>query len=101
MLLIPCPWCGPRPEDEFVFGEDASVQPPAEPLASDDAAWTDYLYFRENAKGPHKEWWFHSTGCHGWFALTRDTVSHAILAVETPGNKEMGGDQNAEDGTAS
>ncbi|MGZ5352445.1 MAG: sarcosine oxidase subunit delta, partial [Actinomycetota bacterium] len=43
MLLIPCPWCGPRDEVEFRYGGQAHVAYPADPDALDDAEWTDYL----------------------------------------------------------
>ena len=36
MMLIPCPWCGPRPETEFTFGEDATLTRPADPAAISD-----------------------------------------------------------------
>ncbi len=39
MLLIPCPWCGNRPENEFRYGGQANVQRPADPASVDDAAW--------------------------------------------------------------
>ena len=29
MLLIPCPWCGPRSQIEFTYGGDATVKRPA------------------------------------------------------------------------
>ena len=25
MLLIPCPWCGPRPQTDFTYGGDGTV----------------------------------------------------------------------------
>ena len=85
MLLIPCPYCGPRAEDEFSHGGDATIVRPADPAAVDDAAWTAYLYLRANAAGPHREYWFHRYGCRRWFAVRRDTLSHAILGVAPPG----------------
>ena len=29
MLLIPCPWCGPRAQAEFTYGGDATLTRPA------------------------------------------------------------------------
>ena len=83
MLLIPCPWCGPRDETEFVYGE-AAVARPADPASTTDAEWTDYLYFRDNPKGEHKELWFHRSGCHRWFVLERNTITHVIAAAYPP-----------------
>jgi heterotetrameric sarcosine oxidase delta subunit len=84
MLLIPCPWCGPRDEPEFSFGGEPATRPaPADKVS--DTTWADYLYFRDNDKGPHTEVWCHSGGCGQWFAMTRDTVTHAVLSVRRPG----------------
>jgi len=81
MLLIPCPWCGPRDEAEFRYGGEAHIVRPPEPDALDDAAWAGYLYMRANPKGALAERWVHSAGCRRWFNLLRDTASHQILAV--------------------
>lgn len=79
MLLIACPYCGPRNEVEFTCGGESHVQRP--PLSSSDDAWADYLFFRRNPKGLTYERWRHSEGCGTWFNLARDTTSHAIIAV--------------------
>src|SRR5919204_587797 len=52
MLLIPCPWCGPRDEIEFHYGGEAHIARPPDPDALDDRAWADYLFMRSNPKGP-------------------------------------------------
>jgi len=81
MLLIPCPFCGSRDETEFVYGGDAAVARPADPADTDDTAWTDYLYFRDNPKGPHRELWYHRDGCRRWLTVERDTHSHEIRSA--------------------
>lgn len=81
MLLIPCPWCGPRDETEFRCGGEAHIERPADPDACDDAAWAEYLYMHANPKGPLAERWVHAHGCRRWFNLQRDTVSHRITAA--------------------
>ena len=84
MLLIPCPWCGPRDEPEFVFGGEPATRPvPAENVS--DAMWADYIYFRGNDKGPHTELWCHAGGCGRWFLMERDTVTHAVISARKPG----------------
>ena len=83
MLLIPCPWCGPRAEPEYSFGGEPAVRPvPAEQVS--DATWADYLYNRANVKGVHRELWCHAGGCGQWFVVTRDTVTHAITGSAKP-----------------
>ncbi len=81
MLLITCPWCGPRDEVEFRYGGQAHIARPADPAALDDAAWGDFLFMRNNPKGLFRERWVHAAGCRRWFNAVRDTASHRILAV--------------------
>ena len=51
MLLIRCPYCEmERPEIEFKYGGEAHLTRP-DPNAASDEEWTDYLYFRANARG--------------------------------------------------
>ncbi len=78
MLSIPCPWCGPRHEDEFTYGGGATVRRP-EPGAP-SAAWLAYVYLRDNPRGPHVEYWQHTLGCRAWFKVVRDTLTHEITA---------------------
>ena len=87
MLLTPCPWCGPRDEIEFHYGGEAHIARPADPGALDDAAWAEYLFMRNNPKGPFAERWVHSAGCRRWFNIVRDTATHRILAVYKIGEK--------------
>ena len=87
MLLIPCPWCGPREEVEFRYGGEAHIVRPPAPEAAENTAWTDYLVMRANPKGVLAERWFHAAGCRRWFNLLRNTVSHRILAVYRIGEK--------------
>ncbi len=81
MLLIACPWCGPRDETEFRCGGEGHIERPADPARLSHAEWADYLFMRKNPKGLHHERWVHSHGCRRWFNVARDTVSHDIVAV--------------------
>ena len=78
-MRLTCPHCGERTVDEFVTLGSAE---PVRPEGSDNMAdWVDYVYFRDNPAGPHREWFFHAGGCRAWLQVTRDTRTHAILAV--------------------
>ena len=83
MMLIPCPWCGPRSQSEFTYGGDATVRRPAPdaPLS----AWVEYVYIRDNPCGPHEELWYHGAGCRSWFKVLRNTRTHDILGSAPPG----------------
>ena len=80
MLQISCPWCGERDETEFHYGGQAHVPYPADPDALADAEWAQYLFVRDNPKGPFAERWSHSAGCRRWFNVLRDTATHRVLA---------------------
>ena len=80
MLLIPCPHCGERAQVEFAYGGDAARRRP--PDGAPDEAWYDYVYLRDNPRGPHREWWLHHGGCGRWIRVTRDTATHAVLGAE-------------------
>ena len=81
MLLIRCPFCGGRPEIEFRYGGEAHIARPPDPSAVDDAAWTEFLYMRDNPKGAHAERWRHMHGCGRFFNCLRDTVSDRIAPL--------------------
>ncbi|KPI19307.1 sarcosine oxidase, alpha subunit family [Actinobacteria bacterium OK006] len=87
MLLIPCPWCGPRDEAEFHYGGQAHVPYPDNPSALTDQEWARYLFFRDNPKGPFAERWSHAAGCRKWFNAVRDTATNEILAVYRAGEE--------------
>jgi sarcosine oxidase subunit delta len=81
MLLIPCPYCGERPEIEFSYGGEAHIARPADPATLSDAQWAAYLYARSNPKGTHAERWRHSNGCGRFFNAVRDTVTDMFAAT--------------------
>lgn len=81
MILISCPWCGPRDEAEFYYGGQAHVPYPVDPAALTDAEWARYLFFRLNPKGPFAERWSHAAGCRRWFNVLRDTATNEVLLV--------------------
>ena len=83
MLLINCPWCGPRAEDEFIWGGEAERSRPIQPDELNDAEWADYLYNRTNAKGWVRERWYHTRGCGLWFKLDRDNVTHDVNDISS------------------
>jgi len=79
MLLIECPWCGPREQVEFTYSGDAKPRRP-QPAAGEQAFF-EYVYLRDNPRGPHRELWHHTGGCRRFLVATRDTLTHAISAT--------------------
>ena len=86
MLVIPCPYCGARPEIEFRYGGEAHVARPKDPDAVDAAAWAEFLYNRSNPRGLHVERWRHVHGCGRFFDAVRDTVSDAFVTTYRVGD---------------
>ncbi|MCZ7596814.1 MAG: sarcosine oxidase subunit delta [Gammaproteobacteria bacterium] len=77
-MRIPCPCCGERPIDEFGYLGDATV---VRPDVDDLAAWHDYVYLRDNPRGPHHEYWHHVGGCRAWLVVHRDTLTHEVFGA--------------------
>ena len=77
MLRLDCPVCGTRDETEFTYGGDATVRRPDDG-ETDAQAWLDYVFSRDNPRGPHKEFWHHVQGCRQWLIVERDTLTHEI-----------------------
>jgi sarcosine oxidase, subunit delta len=92
MLLIECPWCGPRQETEFTCGGEAHVARPETPEATSDAEWAEYLFMQSNTKGLYRERWHHVAGCRRWFNVERSTATNTITSVYQPGEQPPAGD---------
>lgn len=67
---IRCPNCGPRPIEEFLYGEEPSVpESLTDPVARD----LDRAFMQSNIEGVTSERWFHAYGCRRWLTARRDT----------------------------
>jgi sarcosine oxidase subunit delta len=77
-MRLTCPACGERDSREFTYRGDAVLLD--RPKAEDGAAFDAYVHLRANPAGPHRELWHHDKGCRAWLVVTRDTVTHEILA---------------------
>lgn len=78
-MRIPCPNCGLRTHEEFVYYGDAKLNRRPDAAAPDpEPAYFEYVYLRDNPAGPHHELWFHQGGCHEWLVVERDTRTHVI-----------------------
>lgn len=76
-MRIPCPHCGERPHAEFTYGGDVAFGARPAPSASHQD-WMAFLYLRDNPRGAHREYWYHTLGCEQWVMVERDTLSHAV-----------------------
>ena len=86
MMLIPCPHCGPRAQDEFVYERtmDSLVSLDA---ASEKAMET--LFTRTNLRGVDEELWWHSFGCCAWMVMRRHRVTNEIESVRAVGPEAL------------
>ena len=80
MLSIYCPYCEEcREESEFHYAGQAHIARPDQPDNTSDEIWGEYLFFRKNPKGLHREMWVHSAGCRQYFNVLRNTLTYEIL----------------------
>ena len=86
-MKIPCPHCGERPESEFTYGGDATVSRPTDYSKEAKADWMNYVFYRDNPRGDHAEYWHHNVGCRAWIKVTRNTATHDISAVQSMGDQ--------------
>ena len=82
-MRICCPYCGDRDLREFVYLGDAALKRPDPNTPDALEQFTDYVYQRDNTAGVHRDFWYHAAGCHAWLVVTRNTLTHDILAVES------------------
>ena len=75
-IRIPCPHCGERPVQEFVYGEIPVVP---DTITDPDARDLDRAFMRANPEGVQEEAWFHVYGCRRWLRLSRDTRTDAVI----------------------
>ena len=81
-MIINHPHLGPRDASEFTILGDASlINRPDWQVGDADDAFYNYQYLRDNPAGLHRELWFHEQGDRSWLVVTRDTVTHAVIAV--------------------
>lgn len=80
-MRITCPVCGERDRREFYY-QGAAVALDRPLPDADEAAWDAYVHLRDNPAGVTRDLWYHEAGCGAWIVVTRDTVSHDVLAVE-------------------
>lgn len=78
MLLINCPHCGLRNQDEFVYGGDVEHRRPENPQNVSDADWCEYIYTVPNTKGWAREYWWHVRGCQRWSVIERNSEDNAL-----------------------
>ncbi len=80
-FILPCPYCGPRPVDEYAYFGEVTRRPGPSPTLRE---LTEYVYFRDNVAGVQCEWWQHRQGCGEWFLAERDTRTNEVLNVFVP-----------------
>ena len=76
MIIIPCPYCGPRDEAEFSYHGDATAVRP-----TGEEGFFDYVYTRANPRGWHQEWWQHTGGCRAVLKVLCHTLTHEVRAA--------------------
>lgn len=78
MILLPCPWCGPRNSAEFRYVGEPTPRPGPDATSQQ---WRRYLYVRSNLKGWVTENWYHRAGCRRYISVQRHTETNQTRAV--------------------
>lgn len=88
-MRITCPHCGERDRREFYYVGDAlAINRPAPDAGAE--AWNDYVHNRDNPAGVTKDLWYHESGCSAWIVVTRNTVTHEIIATQLASDAKEG-----------
>ena len=80
-MRIPCPFCGHRDVSEFAYLGDAGITRPAPDALDTDRQFFEAIYLRDNPAGPHRELWYHASGCRSWLEVERNTRTHEIVSA--------------------
>jgi sarcosine oxidase, subunit delta len=91
MILLQCPYCGPRNASEFRYVGEVSERPDPNETGVED--WRAYLYARNNPAGWTTETWYHSAGCRKHFVAERHTVTNEARDVRLPEAQLRGGQE--------
>lgn len=88
MMLLPCPWCGPRNVAEFGYVGETAARP--DPSTTNPEEWRAYLYGAANPRGWTVERWYHRAGCRKYLTLERHTGTN-----EPAGRPDTSGEGNS------
>jgi heterotetrameric sarcosine oxidase delta subunit len=80
VILLQCPYCGPRNASEFRYVGEVSERPDPNETGGDE--WRAYLYARNNPADWTTETWYHSAGCRKHFVAERHTVTNEVRASQ-------------------
>ena len=87
-MRLTCPLCGPRDRREFYYSGTTDYLNRPAPDAP-PAAWDDHLHNRTNPAGITLDLWYHEQGCGAWLIVTRNTITHAVLACDLVAAREV------------
>jgi sarcosine oxidase subunit delta len=82
VILLPCPYCGPRNASEFRYVGELATRPDQNATGIDE--WRAFLYMRDNPAGWTTETWYHRAGCRQHFTLERHAVTNEVHASRLP-----------------
>jgi heterotetrameric sarcosine oxidase delta subunit len=82
VILLPCPYCGPRNASEFRYVGEISERP--DPNETGIEEWRAYLYARNNPAGWTTETWSHSAGCRQHLVAKRHTMTNEVRTSRLP-----------------
>ena len=88
MLIVPCPFCGPRNSADLHYVGESHARP--DPDTATPREWRSYLYMKQNPAGWLRETWYCRSGCRRYFKVERNTATNEFRDPPLPGNKVGG-----------
>lgn len=85
MVVIPCPYCGPRNVSEFAYKGESRRRPDVASATPTD--WREYLYVHDNRSGWTAEGWYHRAGCRKVIRVERHTLTNEVRSAERLGTE--------------
>jgi heterotetrameric sarcosine oxidase delta subunit len=82
VIVLSCPWCGPRNVSEFHYVGEPKRRPDVATTTPEQ--WRDYLYHHTNAAGWVREHWLHRSGCRRHLGVERHTVTNEVRRTWRP-----------------
>jgi sarcosine oxidase subunit delta len=82
VILLPCPYCGPRNASEFRYVGELSERP--DPNGTDAEGWRTFLYMRANPAAWATETWYHRAGCRQHLVVERHAVTNEVRNSRLP-----------------
>ena len=82
MIVVPCPWCGPRNSADMRYVGESRPRPAVSTASPEE--WRRYLFMKKNPADWVTETWYCRAGCRRYFTAERHTVTNEFRTTRPP-----------------